>query len=154
MHFITNAKIFGSFADCKSSRFVISYLKLEVNAFVCSGFLTWLMNSEYFFSFVEVGYTGYTWVCRVYMNIQGIHGYAWVYRVYMSIQGIHGYTGYTGYAWVYMGMQGIQGIYGYTWVYRVFMGIHGYTGYSWVYMSVNSLLLLYETVGVFGISVT
>ena len=42
------------------------------------------------------------------------------------------------------GIQSIQGIY----------GIHEYTGYTWVYMSVNSLLLLYETVGLFGVSVT
>ena len=72
--------------------------------------------------------------------MQGIHeytGYTWVYKVYMGIQGIHGYTRYR----VYMGIQGIHGYTGYTWVYRV-------------YMSVDSLLLLYETLGLFGISVT
>ena len=46
----------------------------------------------------------------------------------MGIQGIHEYTGYTGYTWVYR-------------VYRV-------------YMRMDILLLLYETVGLFGVSVT
>ena len=31
---IANSKVFGSFADCKSSRFVISYLKFEGDAFI------------------------------------------------------------------------------------------------------------------------
>ena len=31
---ITNSKVFGSFADCKSFRFVISYLKFEGDAFM------------------------------------------------------------------------------------------------------------------------
>ena len=50
---------------------------------------------------------------------------SWVYRVYR----------------VYMGIQGIQ-------------GIHGYTGYTWVYRRMDILLLLYETLGLFGVSVT
>ena len=121
------------------------------------------------------GYTGYiryTWEYRVYMGIQGIHGntgYIWytlVYRVYMgiqSIEAIHGNTGYTWYTWgyrvyrvyrVYMGIQGING-----YIYRVYMSIqgiklYGIHEYTWVYMSVDSLLLLYETVGLFGVSVT
>ena len=52
--------------------------------------------------------------------------------------GIHGYV------WVYMGIQGIHGYTRYTWVYRVYR----------VYMSMDILLLLYETVGLFGVSVT
>ena len=77
----------------------------------------------------------YPYSYRVYM---GTHGYTWVYSIYMGIQGIHGYT------WVYMGIQYIHGYTGYTWVYRVYR----------VYMSVGSLLLLYETLGLFGVSVT
>ena len=57
------------------------------------------------------------------MGIQGIQ----------SILGIHGHTGYIRYT----------GYTGYTWVYRVYR----------VYMSMDILLLLYETVGLFGVSV-
>ena len=45
---------------------------------------------------------------------------------------------------VYIGIQGIQGIHRYT----------GYTGYTWVYRRMDILLLLYETLGLFGVSVT
>ena len=62
----------------------------------------------------------------------------------MSIQGIHGYTGSTWVYRVYMGIHGIQGVHGYT----------VYTKYTRVYMRMDILLLLYETVGLFGVSVT
>ena len=40
-------------------------------------------------------------------------GYTWVYRVYMGIQGIQGTLAYTGYTWVYKVYMGIQGIHEY-----------------------------------------
>ena len=83
------------------------------------------------------------------MGIQGVLGLKGI-KVYISIQGIHGYTRST---WVY-------GVYReYPWV-TGYKGIHKYTGYTWVcrvyrvYMSMDILLLLYETVGLFGVSVT
>ena len=53
-----------------------------------------------------------------------------------------------------MGIQVVHGYTGYTWLYMAYKVYTVYARYTRVYMRMDILLLFYETVGLFGVSVS